>query len=471
MHPRDFYYLILEKFPFEPTKDQIMFFQEFVKFLYLKEASDILMLKGYAGTGKTTAISTLTAIINKTGYKYQLWAPTGRAAKVMSVYAQKEASTIHRKIYFVNRIGSEVKFVIKENKFKNTLFFVDEVSMISEGNERLFDNNSLLKDLINYVYEGKNCKLILIGDTAQLPPVKQLQSPALDVNHIQAAYQKTVMQISLTQVMRQEKDSGILSNATRLRDLISKPTFSKFKFQTQFADVVRLTDGYEIQDALAESYQNYSPEDTVVLVWSNKRANLYNNQIRQHLLGLDSELSAGDFLMVVRNNYYWMDETSQVGFIANGDMAEVLSVRRRVALYGFQFAEVTFRLVDYPDQESIDAIVLLDTLQLDGPSLSYNDLKKLYDEIALDYLDEIKNKAELHQKIKENPYYNALQVKFSYAITCHKAQGGQWKNVFIEKPYLPEGENVEYLRWLYTAITRAQEKVYLIGYKDDDFEI
>jgi len=343
--------------------------------------------------------------------------------------------------------------------------------MISDTNSdsKLYQNGSLLDDLISYVYSGTDCKMILLGDTAQLPPVNLDVSPALDVHTLSANYDKEIFSIELDEVMRQEENSGILFNATELRELLKDDFMTEFKFDVKhFKDIIRLSDGYDIQDAIDSAYSNYSIEDTAFIVRSNKRANAYNQQIRTKILDKESELSTGDYLMVVKNNYFWLKENDEAGFIANGDIIEVLEMFGIKELYGFKFAKVKIRMVDYPDQKPFETVLLLDTITSESPSLTYEESNKLYQEVMLDYEDE-RTQYKKFIKVKENEYFNALQVKFSYAITCHKSQGGQWNTVFIEQPYLPEGINKDYIRWLYTAITRAKDKLYLIGFKDDDF--
>lgn len=462
----------MDNFPFEPTANQDIFFQKIAGYI-LHSKDDLFVLKGYAGTGKTTVISTLVNLLQEANKKAVMLAPTGRAAKVMSAYSEKPAFTIHKRIYFPkkNKNGG-MGFVMQANKFKNTIFIVDESSMISDqSNETsLYENGSLLDDLLFYVDAGQNCKLILVGDTAQLPPVNSDISPALDIHSLNVHYDKEVVHIELDEVMRQAVNSGILYNATELRELLKSHFVDDFKFSlNRFKDIVRLEDGYDIEDAIHQSFRNYSTEDTTFIVRSNKRANQYNQQIRNRILGRESELAAGDLLMVVKNNYFWLNETSQAGFIANGDIIEVLKIRNIQELYGFKFANVTIRMIDYPNEPSFETVLLLDTIESESPSLSYEESNLLYQEVSKDYEDEIHKYKKL-LKVKSNPYFNALQVKFSYAITCHKSQGGQWSSVFVEKPYLPNGIDRDYIRWLYTAITRAQEKLYLIGFKDEDFK-
>ncbi|MFY7957724.1 ATP-dependent RecD-like DNA helicase [Flavobacterium macrobrachii] len=472
MLPHQFYSILKRQFPFQPTLKQNIFFQMISEFLTDKNDEQIFVLKGYAGTGKTTVISTIVNSLNDINMKAVLLAPTGRAAKVIANYSNKPAFTIHKRIYFPKKgKGGGVSFTTQANKFKNTIFIVDEASMISDvaADSKLYENGSLLDDLIFYIYNGQNCKMILLGDTAQLPPVQMEVSPALDTDSLALHYDKTVLSIELDEVMRQEEKSGILYNATQLRELLKETFLTDIQFKVKgFKDIVRLTDGYDIQDAIQSAYSNYSIEDTCFIVRSNKRANQYNQQIRTRILDKDSELSVGDYLMVVKNNYFWLKETDEAGFIANGDIVEVLEIFKFVELYGFKFAKVKIRMVDYPNQKPFETIVLLDTISSESPSLTYEESNALYQEVMKDYEGEPQYRKFL--KVKNNEYFNALQVKFSYAITCHKSQGGQWNTVFIEQPYLPDGITVDYVRWLYTAVTRAKDKLYLIGFNDESFE-
>jgi len=468
-----FYKTLSQNFPFSPTYKQDLFFKQIAEFITNENQEQIFVLKGYAGTGKTTVISNIVNNLIEVKKKYVLLAPTGRAAKVIANYSNKPAFTIHKKIYFPKKgAGGGVTFTMQQNKHKNTIFIVDESSMISDSDssDKMYQNGSLLDDLIFYVYTGHNCKMILLGDTAQLPPVNMDISPALDIDSLSLHYDKEVQSIELDEVMRQEENSGILFNATELRDLLKDDLYDTFQFKLKgFKDIVRLTDGYDIQDAINSAYSNYSIEDTAFIVRSNKRANQYNQQIRTRILDKESELSTGDFLMVVKNNYFWLKETDEAGFIANGDIIEVLELFGIMELYGFKFAKVKIRMVDYPNQIPFETILLLDTITSESPSLTYEESNRLYQEVMKDYENET-TKYKRFQKVKENEFFNALQVKFSYAITCHKSQGGQWNTVFIEQPYLPDGINRDYVRWLYTAITRAKDKLYLIGFKEEYFE-
>lgn len=466
-----FYSLLRKKFPFEPTYKQDIFFQKIAIFLTDTHNDSIFVLKGYAGTGKTTLISTIVNNLTEINKKYVLLAPTGRAAKVIANYSEKPAYTIHKKIYFPKKSsGGGVTFTLQPNKHKNTVFIVDEASMISDqdSDSKMYANGSLLDDLITYVYSGTNCKMILLGDTAQLPPVNLDVSPALDIDTLSLHYNMEVDHIELDEVMRQEEASGILFNATELRELLKDSFITDFQFNVRkFKDIVRLVDGYDIQDAINSAYSNYSIEDTAFIVRSNKRANQYNEQIRSRILDKESELSTGDFLMVVKNNYFWLKDSDEAGFIANGDIIEILEIFKIIELYTFKFAKVKIRMVDYPNQKPFETVLLLDTIKSESPSLTYEESNRLYQEVLKDYEGETKFKQ--FQKVKANEYFNGLQVKFSYAITCHKSQGGQWNTVFVEQPYLPNGIDRDYIRWLYTAMTRAKNKLYLIGFKDESF--
>lgn len=467
---QQFYKTLLSGFPFQTTTKQALFFQKISEFLTNDNSNEIFVLKGYAGTGKTTAIATIVANLKHIKKRCVLLAPTGRAAKVISNYSGQHAFTIHKKIYYPKKSAGGVSFTLQKNKHKNTVFIVDESSMISdvETDSKMYQNGSLLDDLIYYVYSGDNCKIIFIGDTAQLPPVQLEISPALNTDTLALNYDMEVQSIELDEVMRQEEKSGVLYNATQLRSLLQDSFVTDFQFVTKkFKDIIRLQDGYDIQDAIYSAYSNYSIEDTCFIVRSNKRANQYNQQIRAKILSKENQLSVGDFLMVVKNNYFWLKDSTEADFIANGDIIEVLEIFKFQELYGFQFAKVKIRMIDYPNMRPLETILLLDTITSESASLTYEESNKLYNEVMKDYEGEAQYRKFL--KVKENEYFNALQVKFSYAITCHKSQGGQWNTVFVEQPYLPNGIDIDYIRWLYTAITRAQDKLYLIGFKDEYF--
>ncbi|WP_233885790.1 ATP-dependent DNA helicase [Tenacibaculum piscium] len=465
-----FYEEVIKDFPYQPTLKQDLLLDKLIHFIFDTNDNSLFLLKGYAGTGKTTIISSVVHNLWKAGKKAVLLAPTGRAAKVIAGYSKKQAFTIHKKIYFPKKQGNGgMSFVMQPNKHVNTTFIVDEASMISDAqqNSKLFENGSLLDDLISYVYSGKNCKIVFIGDTAQLPPVKLTISPALDADKLSYEFNKEVIEIELDEVVRQQQNSGILANATTLRMLVQHEAID-FKFDIEYPDIIRLEDSYDIQDAITMAYDgDIGVEETAFIVRSNKRANQYNEQIRSKIRGQENEISTGDYVMVVKNNYFWLKENSSAGFIANGDICEVMRINSIKELYGFKFAEVEVRMIDYPDIPAFETVLLLDTLSSESPSLTYEESNKLYEAIKEDFAHESKYKQFMN--IKKSKFFNALQVKFSYAMTCHKSQGGQWNTVFIEQPYLPDGSSVAYLRWLYTAITRAQNKLYLIGFKDDCF--
>lgn len=470
--PLGFLTILIEKFPHTPTIKQSLAMEKLANFALNGKNEEVFLLKGFAGTGKTTIVGTIVSSLWKVKMSSVLMAPTGRAAKVMSVYSGNKAFTIHKKIYFPKKqTGGGIQFVLAPNKHRNTLFIVDEASMIPDtpADSKLFENGSLLDDLMFYVYSGHNCKLLLIGDTAQLPPVKLDLSPALEEQRLSLNYNKEVECLELDEVMRQTSNSGILYNATNLREQLQSHFFDDFKFEVNtFKDVVRLIDGTEIQEAIDTSYSQNGKEDTALIVRSNKRANLYNKNIRERILFLDNELAVGDYMMVVKNNYFWLKPNSEAGFIANGDIIEVLELFSIKELYGFSFAEVKVKMVDYPNQKPFETVLLLDTINAETPSLSYEEGNRLYQEVFKDYAHE-KSKYKKFLGVKNNKFFNALQVKFSYAITCHKSQGGQWNTVFVEQPYLPNGVDKDYLRWLYTAVTRAKQKLFLIGFKDDFF--
>ena len=430
------------------------------------------MLCGYAGTGKTTLVSALVKTMAQLERRCVLLAPTGRAAKVFSSYSGKSAYTIHRWIYRQKSILNGAQFVLSENRSVNTLFIVDEASMIANDGSSGFGTGALLDDLVEYVYSGRGCSMLLLGDTAQLPPVGELLSPALSAEYMRSMF-LDVTHVELTQVMRQLDGSGILQNATMLREII-RSGGSGFLPQLQlkgFADITPVS-GDELIEAIEGSYSSVGVEDTIVLCRSNKRANVYNEGIRRRILYREEELNRGDMLMVVKNNYYWRELLGKedkslldkIDFIANGDMAEIVRVGGVEEMYGFRYAEVTLSLVDYEDCE-IDVMIMLDTLMSESPSLTREESERLFAAVWEDY-PEIRSKRKRMEEIRKNPYYNALQVKYGYAVTCHKAQGGQWKHVFLDQGYVTaDMMNADYYRWLYTAFTRATEKLYLVNWK------
>ena len=473
MDSSEFKKLLSQRFPFVATDSQKYWLESIVDFLYTPDKNILYLLKGYAGTGKSTLIGHLVKLLSMANYKAVLMAPTGRAAKVIANYSGKKAFTIHKQIYFTKtEKGSGVQFVLKPNKYRNTLFIVDEASMIGDDRQsaKLFENGSLLDDLMQYVDAGTNCKLLLVGDPAQLPPVHLTISPALDGEYLENKFNKEVIEWELKEVVRQQQDSGILANATQLRLQMNEEHLDSFLFDLTIAnDVQRLQDGNEILELLDDALRNGGLEETVFIVRSNKRANLYNQQIRGRILFLEADLSVGDQLMVVKNNYFWLEPESDPGFIANGDLVKVLRIFSHHELYNFKFAKVEVQLVDYPDEKPFETVVLLDTLSSESPSLTYEEGNQLYQAVQEDY-QHLSTKYKRSLAVKNNPYFNALQVKYSYAITCHKSQGGQWENVFIEQPYLPDGLDLSYFRWLYTALTRAQTNLYLVGFQNDFFK-
>ena len=464
MNSLEFHKLLLKKFKLKPTRDQSFAIQSLSEFLFNNENANIFLLKGYAGTGKTTLMRTLVENLHHNKMSFCLLAPTGRAAKVLSKYTEKKTSTIHKKIYYskVDKSGN-FKFTLKTNKIKNSVFIIDEASMISDfsSSNDLFKKNSFLKDIIDFIDFKTNSKLIFIGDTAQLPPVNQNISPALNSDFLKNSYNLKINEYEIIDVVRQTEESGILYNATEIRNCIINNELN-FKFK-KFNDIISLLDGFEIQESIEKSFNEMGRDNSIIIVRSNKRANQYNQQIRKTILSHDHKVCTGDLLMITKNNYFWTSSGSEIPFLANGDIVEILKIHKIRELYGLEFAEVRIKMVDYINQPPFDTIIILNTLNSDSPSLSYDQSNLLYHEVQKDYLN-IKSKYKRFLKTKENPFFNALHVKFSYAITCHKAQGGQWPVVFIEKPYLKDGPNIEYMRWLYTAITRAETKLFLIGF-------
>ncbi len=443
-----------------------------VRFLYDRDPRSLFLMKGYAGTGKTSLVSALIQTLPRLRVNTVLLAPTGRAAKVISGYSGRAAYTIHKKIYMTATDATGVVRTVRGiNKHTYTLFIVDEASMI--GLEPTASRQSLLEDLIEYVYSGNHCRLMLIGDTAQLPPVGQSESPALDERYLAASFSLNIIACELTEVVRQQQLSGILAGATALRDQIAgldegdEASLPLFDLEG-YDDVVRLQ-GEDLMETLYREYDDFSLEQVVVVCRSNKRANLFNQGVRGSVLFREEEVNAGDYLMVVKNNYYWLDTDSNIGFIANGDIVEVLSVRNVQELYGFRFADATLRFVDYPDEEARDCKLLLSTLYSESPSLTSEEAERLYTTVMEDYAD-LPNKADRLREMRQNPYYNALQVKFAYALTCHKTQGGQWRTVIVDQGYLGERPvDRDYLRWIYTAFTRATDRVYLLNFDSQFF--
>ncbi|MEZ7947004.1 MAG: AAA family ATPase [Macellibacteroides fermentans] len=459
---------IRQNFPHTPTNEQLFALNILADFLLSANENSALLLKGYAGTGKTSLVGALVKTMSGLKQKSVLLAPTGRAAKVLSSYAGQQAFTIHKKIYRQDAFSNDLSaFHPSDNLHKDTLFIVDEASMISNQgiDSHYFGSGRLLDDLVHYVYSGENCRLMLMGDTAQLPPVMQVESPALQAD-ILKGYNLQVDEIQLTEVVRQDLNSGILYNATLLRDSLRNNRVEIYPKLTVkgFADI-QMINGSELIEAISNAYSKDGLDDTIVISRSNKRANIYNNGIRNQILYREEELSTGDRLMIVKNNYFWTRNNKEIDFIANGEIVQVLRVRNESHLYGFRFCDVTVRFQDY-DME-LDIKILLDTLQTEAPALPKELNDKLFYTILEDYQD-ISTKSGKMKKMKENPHYNVVQVKYAYAITCHKAQGGQWKNVFLDIGYMTEemlGEN--FYRWLYTAMTRATDRLYLVNLPEE----
>jgi len=460
---------VVQAMEYELTDSQTEAVEKLSHFILNPDLDQCFILKGYAGTGKTTLVASLVRVFSSIGAKVILLAPTGRAAKVLSGYANYPAYTIHKWIYRQKSMKDGIgRFSLDRNLAKNAFYIVDEASMLSNSEEdSAFGSGQLLTDLIEYVRSGENCKMILVGDDAQLPPVKQMHSPALNPRELlYLGYIASESQ--LIDVVRQSEESGILFNAIILRDLIKLARNILPNFQTEgYSDIVRIN-GSEVPEAIEQCYNRDGVEETVVISYSNKRANIYNSGIRNQILWHESEIANGDLLMVARNNYFWSEGFDGLPFIANGDMLELLKIYGFKELYGLRFARAQVRMVDYEQQE-FEATLLLDTLSIDGPSLPTDRQKIFFESVSEDYAH-IKTKVGRMSKIKMDPHYNALQVKFAYAITCHKAQGGQWKNVFIYYGYQkPENIGLDYLRWLYTAFTRATQRVYLINFPKEFF--
>ena len=463
---------IKEFFPFQPTKEQDFVIKLLASFLLSNNNDQLFLLRGYAGTGKTTLIGALVKALDSLKQKAVLLAPTGRAAKVFSAYANHPAFTIHKKIYRQKSFSNEAaNFSIADNLSKHTLFLVDEASMISnEGlSGSMFGTGRLLDDLIHYVYSGEGCRLLILGDSAQLPPVGEEQSPALNTLALEG-YGLEVIDADLTQVVRQAESSGILWNATRLRQLLVQgDCYSLPKIRINGFPDVKVVPGNELMEALESCYDTDGVEETIVVCRSNKRANIYNNGIRSRILWMEEELNNGDMLMIAKNNYFWAEKEEKMDFIANGELAVVQRVRRSRELYGFRFVDVTLTFPDQNDFE-LEANLLLDTLQSDAPALTRADADRLFNAVMEDYAD-IPLKRDRMKKLKADPYYNALQAKYAYAVTCHKAQGGQWKNVFLDQGYMSEEYlSPDYFRWLYTAFTRATGTLYLVNYPMEQTE-
>lgn len=461
---------LLDNLDFQPTESQKELIDEISTFITAENQHEIMLIKGYAGTGKTTIVNSIVRTLKETGSKSVLLAPTGRAAKVMYAYTGHAAWTIHKKIYR-QKSGSDGlgSFVLDRNMHKNTYFIIDEASMIGQSAaESIFGTGNLLSDLLQYVEGGVQCRLILIGDTAQLPPVRLEVSPALDKKVLES-FGYSIRDYTLTDIVRHQQDSGILVNATFIRDHITAENNSIPALSINgYADFQRLG-GADLLETISNSYDQYGEEDTIIVTRSNKRANRFNAGVRGQILWREEQISKGDLLMVVKNNYFWKDEAQRLDFIANGDIGRIERVIGFEEIYGMKYADVEIALIDYDDLV-IEAKILLDVLEVDGPSLPIDDQRELYNRILEDY-PELTNKKKRVEHMQQDRYFNALQVKFAYSVTCHKAQGGQWKSVFLDQGYFTEDMmSMDYLRWLYTAFTRATEHLYLVNFSDLFFD-
>lgn len=471
-------YKILQQFGFPPTQEQAHALEVFAEFLTDRDPHAVMILRGSAGTGKTTLSGAIVRTLKEIRQKVMLLAPTGRAAKVFSLNSGSPAYTIHRRIYREKSFsGVEGQFNLNDNLYTDTLFMVDEASMIANMGlgGMSFGSGCLLDDLVHFVYQGRNDRLLLIGDKAQLPPVGEEESPALHAAMLEG-YGLKVYECDLNEVLRQSEESGILYNATMIRQMITHDDITQLP-KIHFAGYsdIKPMPGAELIEALADSYHHVGLDDTIVVTRSNKRANIFNQGIRNMVLDREEELSQGDILMIVKNNYYWMEEERKSNnklqsneipaFLANGDRAKVLKVRRRIDLYGFRFATLLLQFPDYGNYE-LEATVLLDTLTSEAPALTHEQQEQLFHQIEEDYQD-IPLKADRMKAIRQDQFFNALQVKFAYAVTCHKAQGGQWAHVYVDQGYMTDDMlNPDYIHWLYTAFTRATEMLYLVNWPE-----
>ncbi|MBP3247319.1 MAG: AAA family ATPase [Prevotella sp.] len=464
----EFKFRIREAMGMVPTVEQEHAIDVFSLFMTDRDDHVVMILRGSAGTGKTTLAGAIVRAMNVLKQKMILLAPTGRAAKVFALNAGHPAYTIHRRIYRQKSAGDISAFNLNFNNNRDTLFMIDEASMIANQGygESAFGSGCLLDDLVQFVYSGQNCRMVLVGDKAQLPPVGEDESPAL-MSDVLRAYGMKVYECDLNQVLRQSEDSGILWNATRIRTLIDDWILPKIRFQG-FADIVRVP-GDELIESLATSYSRVGMDETMVITRSNKRANIYNQGIRNTVLDREDELCRGDQLMIVKNNYYWTEQSKEISFLANGDIAVVQRVRNVQELFGFRFADVTMTLPDY-DSYELTATVILDSLTTESPALSREQQEQLYNAVMEDYAD-IPLKADRIKQLKKDKYFNALQIKFAYAVTCHKAQGGQWAHVYIDQGYMTDDMlTPDYIHWLYTAFTRATEKLFLVNWPTTQIE-
>ena len=462
---KNFDHLVESYFSHSFTEDQKNAMDVFMRFFISEKQFCLYILQGFAGTGKSSLVAAIVKSLQEIKMKTRLLAPTGRAAKVLANFAKIPAYTIHKQIYFSGNELSTQKPTLAKNLFENTLFFVDEASMIGISDKN--NETNLLEDLLNYVYQGKNCKLIFMGDSGQLPPVGQIDSPALSSLFFSENYPKiTVFKAELKNVVRTAVNSSILTNATFIRDksIYAAPFFKKIDDK----DTIRIVGG-DLQDYLESSFSQVGMDQTILVTLSNKRANQWNQEIRGRILLREEIMERGDILMVVKNNYFWLDPQSEIGFIANGELIKVKRIIRFEDLYGFHFVHLEILFLDYPDETEKTVIVMTEAILEEAPNLKREKLKELFYTIEQDYLYE-KNKQKRFQLVLKNPYFSALQVKYAYAVTVHKAQGGQWKHVFLDYGFVPdELKNENYIPWLYTALTRASEKLFLLNFPDDFF--
>ncbi|MBQ9254004.1 MAG: AAA family ATPase [Bacteroidales bacterium] len=466
----DFKQIFLQNLGFPPTQDQSILINMLEDFLFLSH-SKIFVLKGYAGTGKTTVMSALIKTLPYFAIRSVLLAPTGRAAKVLSLYSKRTAYTIHKKIYYSGHDEDGFVFSLRVNKSKDTLFIIDESSMIGLSNDKGFMARNLLEDLMEYVSSGTDCKVIFIGDTAQLPPVGEIISPALDVEYLERHFSSNIPSCKLTNVVRQALDSGILKNASNIRFRLSRENYSLPIFKTNnLTDVLNIS-AVDFEEYLRISYKEYGEDETIVVCRSNKQANILNNRIRFQILERENQIDSGDNLMAVKNNYFWLDDSSKIGFIANGDIFKIKRIVDYEEKYDMHFADVVVSFNDYPDQEDVEIKIVLDTLSLDKASMDTNKERDLYNKIFTEQFQLTHNKIQAKKNTYHDPYFNAVQVKFSSCLTCHKAQGGGWKSVFVFQSFFTEDMlDKDYFRWLYTAVTRAKEKLYLVNFSEDFFK-
>jgi exodeoxyribonuclease-5 len=449
-----------------PTADQEVAISSLTDFLTSDKQFEIFLLSGFAGTGKTTLISTFVNTLSNFKIKSYLMAPTGRAAKVLSNYSGKRAHTIHRSIYFIQSPDGVPHFALGENKRSNTVFIVDEASMVSTfsgiTDKGSFTPRDLLEDLLEYVYSADNCKLIFVGDKGQLPPVGMEKSPALDSKFLSEHYSFDIVTAELKDVVRQESQSGILDLSLQLREFEEEIPLLKHNN----TDAIALS-GLDLQDAIESAINEYGQDNVMIVTRSNKRANLFNQQIRHRILWQEDDINAGDVMMVVHNNYYWLEPKSEAGFIANGELMEIKKISKREEIFGFEFVDVVARFIDYPNMADVEVKIMTQAINAESANVPRDQLKELFYRIASEEYPMERNKRIRNKKVMENPYFQALQVKFGYAVTCHKSQGGQWPVVFIDQGYfVPDMWNKEYMRWLYTAVTRASEKLYLVNFDE-----